>query len=205
MTTHKTLRNIHFYFKRFVDVLNILKHFILPNTWNLIFSNNKSLKNVCIPRRSEQKVKLSGKGKIKIGKSCTLGFKIGGFNHNGIIEIQARSLQSQIKISDNVAFNNNVFVCSYNKIEIGENCRIGQNVTIFDFDAHNKDPEKRSSIGEVGHVRLENNCWIGNNVVILKNSVIGENSVIGAGSIVSGQFPDNVIIGGVPAKIIGKV
>ena len=47
--------------------------------------------------------------------------------------------------------------------------------------------------------------YIGNNVIIPKNTEIGKNSIVGAGSIVSGKFPDNVIIGGVPAKIIKKI
>ena len=43
---------------------------------------------------------------------------------------------------------------------------------------------------------------IGNNVTILKGTNIGENSIIGVGSIVKGEFPENVIISGNPAKII---
>ena len=41
-----------------------------------------------------------------------------------------------------------------------------------------------------------------NNVIVLKNSSIGKNTIVAAGSIVSGSFPDNAIVGGVPAKII---
>lgn len=46
------------------------------------------------------------------------------------------------------------------------------------------------------------NVWIGNNVTILKNSEVGDNTIIAAGAVVSGKFPANVIIGGVPAKTI---
>jgi Serine acetyltransferase len=38
--------------------------------------------------------------------------------------------------------------------------------------------------------------------MILKNTKIGDNSIVAAGAVVSGNFPDNVIIGGVPAKIM---
>jgi len=49
---------------------------------------------------------------------------------------------------------------------------------------------------------LDQNVWVGNHVVILKNSEIGDNSIVAAGAIVNGQFPVNVIIGGVSSRII---
>ena len=79
---------------------------------------------------------------------------------------------------------------------------IGQNVIIMDHEAHGLSPDKRRQLGEIGKVVIGKNVWIGANVVILKNSEIGKNSIIGAGAVVSGKFPENVIIGGVPAKIL---
>lgn len=75
----------------------------------------------------------------------------------------------------------------------------------MDFEAHGIHPDERSNVGEIGSVVIGENVWIGNNVTILKNSVIGENSIIAAGAVVSGVFAENVIIGGVPAKIIKKL
>ena len=53
-----------------------------------------------------------------------------------------------------------------------DHTRIGQNVTIMDFEAHGIDPSKRNKVGEIGEVIIEENVWIGNNVIILKNSKI---------------------------------
>ncbi|WP_157972852.1 acyltransferase [Aureibaculum luteum] len=152
-----------------------------------------------------QKVYLTGGGQIKIGKGCIFGYKIGGFHKGGSIEIQPRYKGAIIKIGNNVATNNNIFICSANHIEINDNTRIGQNVTIMDFEAHGIDPRKRNKVGEIGEIIIGENVWIGNNVIILKNSSIGQNSIIAAGAVVSGVFPDNVIIGGVPAKIIKTI
>jgi maltose O-acetyltransferase len=33
---------------------------------------------------------------------------------------------------------------------------------------------------------------------------LGDNVIVGAGAVVTKSFPENVILGGVPAKIIGK-
>jgi acetyltransferase-like isoleucine patch superfamily enzyme len=72
----------------------------------------------------------------------------------------------------------------------------------MDHEAHGVNPNKRRQIGEIGQVLIGQNVWISNNVIILKNSQIGNNSIVAAGTVVSGKFPDNVIIGGIPAKII---
>ncbi len=47
--------------------------------------------------------------------------------------------------------------------------------------------------------------WIGAKVTFIDGSSIGNNCVIAAGAIVTDNFPDNVLIGGVPAKIIKKI
>lgn len=105
-------------------------------------------------------------------------------------------------IGDRVHTNNNVFICAANKITIGDFTRIGQNVTMMDFEAHGIDPLLRSKIGTVDTIVIGENVWIGNNVTILKNTEIGKNTIVATGAVVSGVFPENVIIGGVPAKII---
>jgi acetyltransferase-like isoleucine patch superfamily enzyme len=111
-------------------------------------------------------------------------------------------LFGQIIIGDNVSTNNNIFLCAANHIEIGEDTLIGQYVTIMDHEAHGIEPNKRKELGEIGKVIIKKNVWIGNNVLILKNTEIGQNTIVAAGAVVSGIFPSNVIIGGVPAKII---
>lgn len=71
-----------------------------------------------------------------------------------------------------------------------------------DHEAHGISPSDRGKIGIIGSFVIGNNVWIGNNTTILKNSKIGNNSIVAAGAVVSGIFPCNVIIGGVPAKVI---
>lgn len=57
-------------------------------------------------------------------------------------------------------------------------------------------------IGEGGATVIGENCFLGMNSIILKGTHIGNNCIIGAGAVVSGNFPDNVVIAGNPAKII---
>ena len=57
---------------------------------------------------------------------------------------------------------------------------------------------------QVAPVKIGNFVWIGCNVVILKGVSIGKNVTVAAGSVVTKDAPDNVIIAGTPAKVIGK-
>lgn len=182
--------------------ISYYKNFGLLNT-KVILEKRLTIKST----RPEvyQAMYLTGAGKFKIGKNCFFGYKPGGFHRKGTIEFQARSINSIIEIGDNVNTNNNIFICCFNSITIGDDTLIGQNVTIMDFEAHGIEPELRKSIGEIGSVKIGKNVWIGNNVTILKNSTIGDNTIIATGAVVTGQFGDNLIIGGVPAQIIKTI
>ena len=49
---------------------------------------------------------------------------------------------------------------------------------------------------------LWNDVWIGMDVILLGGVTIGNGSVIAAGSVVTKSIPENVLAGGVPAKVI---
>lgn len=74
------------------------------------------------------------------------------------------------------------------KARIGSNCRIHVCVNIGGTD------EGVPTIGD--------NVYIGPGVKIFGPITIGNNVTIGAGAVVNKSFPDNVVIAGVPAKII---
>ena len=199
-------RFLNFFFRGIHKLTNSIK-FMYWEYFNFIFPNFKSIlyKRVIIKENKAlfmQFTLFNGAGKVIIGDGCSFGYKLGGFHKGGSIEIQSRYTNSLIKIGNNIATNNNIFICAANYIEIGNNTLIGQNVTLMDHEAHGINPDVRNMIGEIGIIIIGENCWIGNNTTILKNSKIGDNSIVAAGAVVSGIFPKNVIIGGVPAKII---
>jgi acetyltransferase-like isoleucine patch superfamily enzyme len=87
-------------------------------------------------------------------------------------------------------------------IRIGDSCAISWGVTIIDDDHHKLVTSSlKQDAGNKG-VHIGNKVWIGCNVTILKNTSVGNNSVIAAGSVVKGDFPDNCLIAGNPAKIV---
>lgn len=181
--------------------LNRWIYFIQPNLIGIL--KGRIIYEEC-PKFNQLTI-CKGDGKVEIGRNCTFGFKLGGFNKCGSVELQARTEDSKIVIGNNILTNNNIFLCAANYIEIGEDTLIGQYVTIMDFEAHGLRPNDRRHIGQIGKVIIGKNCWLGNNVTVLKNSIIGENTVVATGAVVSGVFPANVIIGGVPARIIKEL
>ncbi|MGI2134133.1 acyltransferase [Shewanella baltica] len=148
----------------------------------------------------------TGKGKIKFGK-VYVGIYPSPYYFSSYLNIEARAESAEIIIGDGVYINNDCnFICDKSKIEIGNKVLIGTRCNIIDSDFHNLTINDRmSSSYECQNVVVEDGVFIGSNVTILKGVRIGTNSVVANGSVVTKSFESNVIIAGVPAKIIGKV
>lgn len=90
-------------------------------------------------------------------------------------------------------------------IEIGDRVMITAGVRIFTHGGGNILRDIRPNFDCFGKVRIGNNVYIGNNAMIMPGITIGDNVVIGAGSIVTKNVPDNVVIAGNPARIMGTI
>jgi putative colanic acid biosynthesis acetyltransferase WcaB len=83
-----------------------------------------------------------------------------------------------------------------NQVIIGENCIIRQCTTIGNKTLTDGSISDSPIIG--------NNVEIGCTVIIIGDITIGNNVKIGAGSVVIKNIPDNVVVVGNPARIIGS-
>jgi len=91
------------------------------------------------------------------------------------------------------------------EIRIGENCLLGPGVHIYTA-THPLDPTERSSGAEYGiPVTIGDHVWIGGRAIINPGVTIGNNVVIASGAVVTKDVPDNVVVGGNPAKIIKQI
>lgn len=53
-------------------------------------------------------------------------------------------------------------------------------------------------------VEIGRNAWVCSRAIILPGITIGEGAVVAAGAVVTKDVPDFSIVGGIPAKVIGK-
>lgn len=74
---------------------------------------------------------------------------------------------------------------------IGDNCSIGQQVTIGGGNPH-----------YAGVPTIGNHVHIYKGAIVFGGITIGHNVVIGANSVVNKPVPDNAVVAGVPAKIL---
>lgn len=109
-----------------------------------------------------------------------------------------------LKIGNNSAVGQFTEFGAAGGIEIGNDVIMGSYVS-FHSENHNfSDTEiliREQGVTSKG-IKLGNNIWVGAKVTFLDGCAVGNNSVVAAGAVVNGIFPDNVVIGGVPAKII---
>ncbi len=90
-------------------------------------------------------------------------------------------------------------------ISIGSNCDIGPNVEII-TGTHLIGPSyRRAGPGIANPVEISNGCWIGARVLILGGVTIGAGSIVAAGAVVVKDVPDNVLVAGIPARIIKQL
>lgn len=109
---------------------------------------------------------------------------------------------SNIYIGNNVIINRGVMLDGRGaKIVIGDNVDIAQETNIWTLE-HDVHSDNHEVIG--ADVIIDEYVWIASRVTILPGVHIGRGAVIAAGAVVTKDVPPMVIVGGVPAKIIGK-
>lgn len=181
------------------------------------FTSKKSSLLVFIGKRS--KIKMNKK--IKLGKGVNIGENvvIDALSKKGVtignnVRIgdytrilctgSLKKLGVGFKIGDNCGIGENCFFGSAGGIRIGNDVIMGQNIR-FHSENHNytdlQVPIRLQGVNNRG-IEVGDNCWIGAGACILDGSKIGNGCVIAANSVVNGIIPDNVVVGGIPAKII---
>ena len=91
------------------------------------------------------------------------------------------------------------------EVRFGDNCMLAPGVQIYTA-THPLHPAERNSGKEYAKpIAFGNNVWIGGSAIICPGVTIGNNVVIAAGAVVTKNVPDNVVVGGNPAKVIKPI
>lgn len=115
----------------------------------------------------------------------------------------ARSLG--VNIGENCWIGTRYFGSEAYLITIGDHVQITAGVRFFTHGGGWVFRDSYPNFDCFGKIVVGNNVYIGSCAMIMPGVTIGNNVIIGAGSIVTKSVPNNVIIGGNPAKIIGNV
>ncbi|MBQ3079865.1 MAG: acyltransferase [Clostridia bacterium] len=131
----------------------------------------------------------------------SIGYKIGsGTKIVGPIECTGK-----LVIGTNCWIGKNLRVNGNGTVVIGDNCDIAPEVT-FQTGGHEiGGPERRAGKGIIANQTVGNGVWIGGRATIVGNTKIGDSSVIAGCACVVNDVESNVLVGGVPAKIIRRL
>jgi len=172
----------------------------------------------------DKRVKIFNVNNFKFGKACTIErsvlidcyadkkiifgnvVKIGAFS-----TVSTTSHLSKFGIGLEIGNNSAVGEYSYfgcsGGVKIGDDVIMGQYVS-FHSENHNFGDNtfliREQGVTSKG-IDLGSNIWVGSKVTFLDGCKVGDNTVVAAGAVVNDAFPPNVVIGGVPAKIIKHI
>ncbi len=109
----------------------------------------------------------------------------------------------RIVVGNNVRINTGALLASHNSIVIGNDCLIGEYVSV-------RDANHGTAMGQLMHLQvhtsspivLGSNVWIARGAVVLQGVSIGDDAIVAANSVVNQDVFTGAIVGGVPARVI---
>lgn len=129
----------------------------------------------------------------------SFGMKIGrnSYIYSGA-EIRA---PRNISIGDDCIVGHRVILDGRNGICIGNNVNISTGAWFWTMQ---HDPQSPDFAAVGGPIVVEDDAWISGRAIVLPNILIGRGAVVATGSVVTKNILSYVIVGGVPARVIGS-
>jgi maltose O-acetyltransferase len=130
---------------------------------------------------------------------------MGHFIGKGVVFYSSTEIIGLVKVKighNSFVGHNSLFMGGESLIEIGDNCDISSGVSLITGTHQIGKSSRRAGQGLSKDIFIGNGVWVGYGVTILGGTKVGAGSIIAAGSLVNKDVPENVIYGGVPAKLI---
>ncbi len=108
-------------------------------------------------------------------------------------------------MGDDCVIQTNVVITDPPFVSLGNNVRLS-GCTLFGHDGAINMLKKAYGVAldKVGKIEIHNNVFVGHQAIIMPGVTIGSNVVIAAGAVVTKDIPDGSVVGGIPAKVIGR-
>lgn len=106
-----------------------------------------------------------------------------------------------VEVGEGTIIGQNAFLDGREKLKIGKFVDIASDVMIYNSE-HDINAEDFGAIS--APVEIGDYVFIGPRVIIMPGVKIGKGAIVAAGAVVTKDVPDFVMVGGVPAKVIGE-
>ncbi|MVX37328.1 acyltransferase, partial [Myroides sp. LoEW2-1] len=110
-----------------------------------------------------------------------------------------------VKVGKNSLLSTKYFGSEPYLIEIGDDVRVTADVKFFCHGAARVFRKENPNFDFFGKIKIGDNVYIGNNALLMPGITIGNNVIVAAGSVITKSVPNDSIVGGNPAKVIGSV
>lgn len=113
---------------------------------------------------------------------------------------------NMISIGNNVYIGPDSWINGVGGVTIGSGTIIGPKLSIYSANHNYRDASALpyDNIVFLDRVSVGENVWIGGNVILLPGASLGEGCIVGAGAVVTKKYPPFSVLGGNPAKLLGK-
>lgn len=108
-----------------------------------------------------------------------------------------------IKFGKNIFVNHDCTFLDLGGITIEDGVMIAPKVSLI-TESHPLAPNERNAL-VLKSILIKPNAWIGAGAIILPGVTVGKNSVVAAGAVVTKNVPDNVVVAGVPARVVQEL
>lgn len=111
----------------------------------------------------------------------------------------------KITVGEDNWIGNHFYVEGNGNVVIGNRCDIAPSVICFTGTHEIGNKERRAGKGITKDIQIGDGCWICGGAKILPGVHIGNGSIIAAGAVVANDVPNNVMVGGVPSRILRRL
>ena len=168
-----------------------------------------------------RRVVLRGRSKFHTGRHVAIGddVSIVAYSKHGVVlgdhvtidrgsvlraTAVIRNLGHGIRVGSRTSIGLNNVLLGQGGVEIGADCLLGPNVSIFSENHIFEDLARpiREQSEKRSRTVIEANVWIGAGATVLAGVTVGEGSVVAAGSVVTKNVAPRSVVGGIPASLI---
>lgn len=122
---------------------------------------------------------------------------------NGRVTVQLANLTVGARTW--VGANTTIVPTHASAVVLGADCDVSQDCLIV-CGTHEIGPaERRAGKGASAPITVGDGTWIGARVTLTAGTTIGRGCVVAAGAVVRGQFEENLLIAGVPARVVREL